>query len=132
MLETGKLGKDRGRFGVRDCIAEFQFKGLLSFLKHKAEERHWPVVDLSETGIQLLTRENLESGDKLSIVVDVPAFEGTFTIDGIVKWVKTARKGAITRRVGVEFYKMDGETKAKLQALRNDAWLRSVNRFKNL
>ena len=30
------------------------------------------------------------------------------------------------------FSKMDDETKAKLQALRNDAWLRSVNRFKNL
>ena len=132
MIETGKLGKYRGRFAVRDCIAEFQFTGLLSFLKHKAEERHWPVVDLSETGIQLLTRENLEPGDRLSIAVDAPAFEGTFTIAGIVKWVKTAREGAVTRRVGVEFYKMDDETKGKLQSLRNDAWLRSVNRFKHL
>ena len=132
MIETGRLGKDKGRFGVRDCIAEFQFRGLLSFLKHKAEERHWPVVDLSETGIQLLTRENLEPGDRLSIAVDVPAFEGTFAIAGVVKWTRTASEGATVRRVGVEFSKMDNETRSKLRSLRNEAWLRSVNRFKNL
>ena len=132
MIETGTLGKDRGRFAVRDCIAEFRFTGLLSFLKHKAEERRWPVADLSETGIQLLTREDLEPGDKISIAVDVPAFEGTFTVAGVVKWTRTASEGATVRRVGVEFSKMDNETKSKLQSLRNDEWLRSVNRFKNL
>ena len=132
MLKTGAFEKDRGRFGVRDCIAEFQFRGLLSFLKHKARERHWPVVDLSETGIQLLTREELELGDKLSISIDVPAFDDHFVIDGIVKWVKTSGKGPTTKRVGIEFSKMDDETKKKLQSLKDDVWLRSVNRFKNL
>ncbi len=132
MIETGRLGKDRGRFEVRDCIAEFQFKGLLSFLKHKAEERDWPVADLSETGIQLLTREDLEPGDRLLIAVDVPAFEGAFTIAGIVKWVKSASAGATVKRVGVEFSKIDKEARKKLRSLRNDEWLRSINRFKHL
>ncbi len=129
--QAGRQKKGEGRFGVKDCVAEIRLAGLHSFFKRSLPQSHLPVVDLSEEGMQLLTRDTIEEGSKLSITLDIPAFDEPISVEGTVRWIKTAKAGTKIRRIGIQFGRLNTKTKKKLQTLKDDEFLQSVNRFKN-
>lgn len=130
--KLSKVDEKNARFEVKDCVAEIRMAGLLSFLKRKLAKRHWPVVDLSEDGIQILAREDLQKGDHLRIAIDVPAYGEVLDLRGVVRWVRTAKVGTQIKRIGVEFISPDKKTRQNLRLLQNDSYLQGLNRFRNL
>ncbi|MDP7034887.1 MAG: PilZ domain-containing protein [Planctomycetota bacterium] len=70
------------------------------------EGKDWrgPVLDLSAKGIQFITDQNLELGDKVQVALDLPSMIEKLTSEGKVIWKRIIeKKGKTFYRIGASF-----------------------------
>jgi hypothetical protein len=113
------------RFVVPDAYLRYR-TGLLDALRNATEEQS-PLIDISFTGVQFLTRRQLKMGQRLRMDVTVPAFTEILRLKGEVRWIGRAGLSDLFR-VGVCFAGVDKEIAAYLEKLTEDPFLRSISR----
>lgn len=104
------------RFAIQDGKAQMESGGgIFAFLKGASSGL--PIVNLSTTGLRLLSRKKMSVGDKLSLNIMIPLLGAKpLKISGEVVWVKTF---AIFDEymVGVKFSGLRGDAVKRLQNL---------------
>lgn len=113
------------RFLVRDCTALFAKAKMLSTPKTGLQKCR--PLDLSRSGVQLVSRTKLAEGDTLALKLDVPAFAEPLRLRGKVMWVERIGNTS-TFRAGVKFASIPSEVADRLGKLEEDPYLRSVGR----
>lgn len=104
------------RFAIQDGKARMESGGgIFAFLKGAASAL--PIVNLSSTGLRLLSGKKMVVGDKISLNIMIPLLGAKpLRISGTVVWTKTF---AIfdDYMVGVKFADLRGDTRKRLQNL---------------
>lgn len=87
-------------------------KVLYAVQKDPKIEKQGTTKNISPSGIQLLTPEALQQGDKLELKVFIPNALNPAHLTGTVKWVKeeTPEKG-MPYSAGIEFTKIEEDNK---------------------
>jgi hypothetical protein len=119
------IPRESERFGVPDAYLRYR-TGLLDSLRETEEEMS-PLIDLSLTGLQFLTRKKLKIGQKLRMELIVPAFDDKLAIKGEVRWIGRAGLTELYR-TGVHFTGLDQQIADYLEKLEEDPFLRSMGR----
>ncbi|MBI5778506.1 MAG: PilZ domain-containing protein [Planctomycetes bacterium] len=104
------------RFSIQDGKAQMESNGgIFAFLT--GAPAALPIVNLSTTGLRLLSKKKMAVGDKLSLNIMIPLLGAKpLKLAGSVAWVKTF---AIFDEymVGVKFAELRGDTRKRLQNL---------------
>ena len=80
--------------------------GAMVLFRAGPEGKDWrgPVLDLSAKGIQFITDQNLELGDKVQVALDLPSLIEKLTSEGKVIWKRIIeKKGRTFYRIGASF-----------------------------
>ena len=118
MTWDGVERRKRRRYGVRDAAVRYKPASLLSFLRTPSV-RHL-LLNLSEGGLEFISREPFEEGLRLALQVTAPPVAGTVYATGRVARVKKS-KSQDAFRVGVQFVRISPRSAAFLKAIVNSA-----------
>jgi c-di-GMP-binding flagellar brake protein YcgR len=114
------------RFAVPESVVYYSTPFIPRFLRAPKGMKH-ALVNISAGGMQFICDTYLRPGKKLSLLVTVPAFLGSMMFRGRVIWAhKIPERRAY--RIGVEFIRMERESRAKLSHLRRDISFRAVKK----
>jgi c-di-GMP-binding flagellar brake protein YcgR len=122
MAWDGVERRGRKRYGVKDAIVRYK-KGLLSFLAPASQK--YLVLNLSETGLEFITKEQVHEGRKLTVLVSAPPVRGTVHARGRVIWIRKSQEQDAFR-VGLEFTSISDRSRAYLKALLDSAVVDSI------
>ena len=118
MAWDGVERRNRKRYGVRDAIVRYKKASLLSFIAPASQK--YLVLNLSDTGLEFITKETVIEGRKLTVAVTAPPIRGTVHATGKVIWVKKSQEQDAFR-VGLEFTRLSARSAAYLRALLDSA-----------
>jgi hypothetical protein len=118
------MKRDAERFSVPEAYLRYRV-GLFPFFKEDSE--YTPMIDVSRTGLQFLSREQLRNKDSLHMELILPAFAEKLQIKGRVRWTDRAGMTALYR-VGVTFGKLTKDIANYLKKLEEDPFLRATGR----
>lgn len=118
------IKRDAERFSVPEAYLRYRV-GLFPFFKEDSE--YTPMIDVSRTGLQFLSREQLRIKDCLHIELILPAFAEKLQIKGRVCWTNRAGMTALYR-IGVNFGKLTKDIAEYLKKLEEDPFLRATGR----
>lgn len=118
MAWDGVDRRQRKRYGVRDAIVRYKKASVLSFLAPASQK--YLVLNLSEQGLEFITKESVREGQKLTVSVTAPPIRGTVHATGKVVWIKKSQ-GQDAFRVGLEFTRVSSRSAAYLKALLDSA-----------
>lgn len=113
------------RFGVPDAYVRLR-AGLFDSFK-EGENQEAPLIDLSRTGLQFLSRKNLKIGQKVKLEIMVPALTDKLIAKGEVRWIGRAGLTALYR-IGVRFVGLSQEISECLDKIASDPFLRAIGR----
>lgn len=115
MPENSSNHRDRERYRIKGGTVEYKpvhFWGLFS----RPSKRHL-LLDISQDGMQFVTREGFKEGATLSLDISAPGLgEGVIHAQGRVAWVRKA-PGLEAYGVGVKFESMEQPELDKLKSL---------------
>ncbi|MBN2712243.1 MAG: PilZ domain-containing protein [Planctomycetes bacterium] len=114
------------RFRVNDCMLKCSRDSLLSFLK-KPDNHTLPVVNLSMGGVEFLCKEHIHRGKKVTLHIDVPAFDEVLDFKGEVRWTRDVPDKDMYR-LGVKFKNVSQDNHKKLILLKKDGLMRKLSR----
>jgi len=123
-LDRPRVKRDADRFSVPDAYIRYR-TGLFGSLKDEHELA--PLINLSTTGLQFLSKEKLKVGQKLRVELLVPAFNDKLYLKGEVRWMGRAGLTALYR-VGLRFFGLSKEVAVGLGKLADDPFLRATGR----
>ena len=118
------MDRDSERFGVPDACVIYRTGFLESF---KDVDEQSPLIDISLTGIQFLTRRDLKIGQKVKGQLMAPAFNDKISFKGEVRWVDRAGLSEFYR-IGVQFTGSNKEIRTYIEKLMDDPFLRAMGR----
>jgi len=105
------------RYALRNCSLTFTRANLFSFLRRgKKGPAKQPLVNLSLTGLQFLTRQKMRLEEKLRLFIDGVEGAPPVALEGRVVWTRQVPRQGI-QRVGVEFTRVSHEAERSLEAL---------------
>ncbi|RKY29232.1 MAG: hypothetical protein DRP79_00965 [Planctomycetota bacterium] len=111
------------RFPVPNSEVYYSTPSLPVYLRTPRGQK-CPLVNMSAGGLQFISDTYLPPGRKVSLLVHVPAFLGRMIFRARVIWSKKVpNKKAY--RTGVEFTRMDRESRSKLTTIRRDIAFRT-------
>lgn len=113
--------RTKKRFPAEKCVVEYTKASLFSFLK-KAPASTYPLINLSEGGLQFLAGDALARGTTIDMTVKVPGYVEPIATKGKVSWSKKIPQGYY--RVGVEFTKIGKDARRVLLELEAKGGLR--------
>jgi hypothetical protein len=118
------IKREAERFTVPEAYLRYR-AGLFPIFKEDSE--YTPLIDVSRTGLQFLSREKLRTKDRLHMELMLPAFTEKLQVKGRVSWSDRAGMTALYR-VGVNFGKLTKEMTGYLRKLEEDPFLRATGR----
>ena len=115
MPETNSNHRDHTRYRIKDGTVQYKpvhFLGLFS----RPSKRHL-ILDISQDGVQFVTREEFKKEALLSLDISAPALDdGIIHTQGRVTWVRKA-PGLEAYGVGVKFARIEQPELDKLKLL---------------
>ena len=108
------------RFLVDDCDVEVRSQNLKAML---SKGQIFPVVNLSQGGIQFICFHPLKVGQNLRLSINVGGQFGFIRSAAVVRWLEQI-PGEQARRVGASFVKMPKGEQVKLGKMDTDYWPR--------
>lgn len=118
-----RLKREADRFPVPDAYIRYR-TGVLGSMD---DMELAPLINLSKTGLQFLSKEKLKVGQKLRLEILVPAFDDKLCVKGEVRWIGRAGLTALYR-VGARFFGLSKESATCLEKLADDPFLRATGR----
>jgi Tfp pilus assembly protein PilZ len=104
------------RYSAKRCKLSCAKASLLSFLR-RTEEQAFPVINISEGGLQFLSRSDMPQGVMLALTVEVPGEEQPLRMKGRVAWAKKVPNRPAFR-IGIEFTKIAERVKKRIEMLK--------------
>ena len=89
------------------------------FFTEKNLGKNLPILNISEGGMQVLLRGEVNVGDKVHLYLDLKELDTTSPVVGKIKWLKPVLRG-IYYRAGIEFTKVPEEVRQKLKEITED------------
>lgn len=83
------------------------------------------VLNLSEDGIEFMSRESLKGGARMRFYLEAPKLSGAIRASGSVAWVKPSRNQEAFR-VGARLTGLSGRSRSLLKSLLDNAVIDSV------
>jgi len=103
------------RVEISDWVAAYAPKGLMAIFVRPKVQGSYPVIDIHHSGMQMLTEEALERGQKL--VLCLKSSDGEeLLVDGEVAWVVPAESGE-GNGVGICFTEHYGDSLTRLKEI---------------
>lgn len=122
MSWDGKERRAKKRYGVKGAVVRYKPASPLSFLSSGSPR--YLVLNLSETGLEFMTKEPIEEGRKLKFALEAPRIQGTIRGAGRVIWVKPS-KNREACRVGASI-RLTGRSLSLVRAILENAVIDSV------
>ncbi len=126
-----KPGIERRRFprhAVEDFYAKYRRRGLRgAFCFRRKETRSRHMVNVSESGAQILSRSPEKVGQRIELLIRTPAFAGNVRISAVVRWCEKTSDGNYYR-MGVEFRGISEQKQRWIRSLLNDPLLQSLKK----
>ncbi len=122
MASEGKNRRRATRVPVKELYVECCEASFWNFLK-KPERASHPMVDISDTGLQLLSSVGFAISLPLDLVIMHPSGRHTVKMRGKVVYSRILPKkvrGQTLFKIGVQFTKVKDEERSKLTALMYD------------
>lgn len=104
--------RGEARYAAKSCFVECRPKRLFSFLK-KARADMFPLVNISEGGIQFLSHKEMTKDERVELAVSIPGEPEPLRVGGRVAWVEKM-SGRDFYRVGAAFVGMSEKDKGRL------------------
>ncbi|MBI4833292.1 MAG: PilZ domain-containing protein [Planctomycetes bacterium] len=114
---AGKEKKERSqiRYIIDGCKIQYKPEGLMGLLKSPSVK--YIVLDISEGGVQFISKEKFKLKSSLSLNISAPFLkDDVINAKGTVAWVREA-PGLQVNGVGIKFDEMDPANKARLKML---------------
>ena len=108
--------RQEARYGARSCFVECRTKRLFSFLKKKVQPDMFPLVNISEGGVQFLSHKEMERNAIVELVVSIPGESEPIQVKGRVAWIEKM-EGREFYRIGAAFVGLKEKDLARLLAL---------------
>jgi hypothetical protein len=122
MTWDGKERRAKKRYGVKGAVVRYKGSSPIAFLS--ASSPRYLILNLSETGLEFMTKEPIEEGAKLSFSLEAPRVHGTIRGRGEVIWVKPS-KNQEAFRVGAAI-RLSGRSLTLARAILENAVIDSV------
>ena len=119
-----QVTREAERFSVPDAYVRYRL-GLIDPFREDSELT--PLINISTTGAQFLTKEKLKIGQKLRLKILVPAFSDNLYVKSHVCWIGRAGLTALYR-TGIRFVGLNRGISTCLKQLDEDPFLRSTGR----
>ena len=116
------------RFTVKDATVHFAEDSLFSSLD--LLEKALPLVDLSLGGLGMITRRQLAIGERIKLVLHVPALNEDLHAKAEVRNCETVDKITQHFKIGVKFLKLKRPVRNSIQQLAKDPALRYKGKLK--
>lgn len=118
--------RQEARYGARSCFVECRPKRLFNFLKKKVQPDMFPLVNISEGGVQFLSHKAMEKNQRVDLVVSIPGESEPFRVNGRVAWVEKM-DGRDFYRVGAAFVGLKEKDLARLLSLVKEGRLQALD-----
>ena len=118
-------GRRNRRFAIQDSTVEYRKHAALSFLKGAL--RVSPLIDLSVPGLQFVSDDLYDLGQRLDLKAILPGAFRALTIQGEVVWAKRIADRS-SYRMGVRFLNPSPEDISLLRTLEEHHWAESDER----
>ncbi len=122
-------GRRNRRFAVEDCTVEYRRHTALSFLGRAP--RVSPLIDLSVGGLQFVSDDLYDIGQRLNLKVIMPSAFRALSTQGEVVWAKRISDRS-SYRMGVRFLNPSPEDISLLRSLEERHWAVSDDRKREL
>lgn len=106
------------RFDLDATVVTVYRDGLLTLIGMGKENKAKVPVNLSEGGLQVITRERLPSGAKVRIRLEMEKFKDVIEAAGVVRWCYQNSKRKDDFHVGIEFDDLPAAEARKIASLR--------------
>jgi hypothetical protein len=116
------------RFEIQDATIHFAGDSLFSSLD--LHEKPSNIVNISLGGLSMLTRRPLAVGERIKMVMHIPALDDDLQARGEVRSCTTVDKHTQHFRVGVKYLKLSTAVRQKLHRLATDPSLRFKGKLK--
>ncbi len=107
--------RGEARYAAKSCFVECRPKRLFSFLKKVAADM-FPLVNISEGGIQFLSHKEMTRDERVELAVSIPGEAEPLRVGGRVAWVEKM-DGRDFYRVGAAFVGMTEKDKGRLLSM---------------
>ncbi len=122
MTWDGKERRGKKRYGVKGAVVQYKKASPLSLFT--AASGKYLVLNLSETGLEFMTKEPVAEGKRLNFYLEAPKVHGTIRAGGRVIWVKQSQNQE-AYRVGASL-KLSGRSRSLVKAVLDNAVIDSV------
>jgi len=113
------------RYGVRSSTVRYGSGGILSTLANLG--RKYLILNISQGGFKLITKNPMNVGDKLKLLIEAPTINKTpLKAQGRAVWVNRSQTQDVWH-VGVEFTKIKKKYEGILKTLIDSAVLDKVD-----
>jgi hypothetical protein len=113
------------RYGVRSSTVRYGSGGILSTLANLG--RKYLILNISQGGFKLITKNPMNAGDKLKLLIEAPTINKTpLKAQGRTVWVNRSQTQDVWH-VGVEFTKIKKKYEGILKTLIDSAVLDKVD-----
>lgn len=123
MSWDGVERRRKKRYGVKDAVVRYKRSGLFSFIA--AFSPKYLLLNVSELGLNFISKEPLTEGQGLALAITAPRVHGTIHARGRVVWVKKSDQQE-AYRIGVAFESVRGRSRELLKSLLDSAVVDSV------
>ena len=123
----GKRAKER--FQVLNCNVRVELKGFLGRFRNQMHCAG--LVNLSTSGLQVVSYEKLKTNRQYDITIYTPAFSQAISAKGNVIWQKPYDGKDLMRyyRIGFKFTDFSGYARDQIKKLENNPELRQMKRY---
>ncbi len=104
------MGDDRRRTERDPIVLIVDYDGADDLLGDYSE-------NLSAGGTFIRTERELEAGTVVQLVLSFPGLVRPIRLDGVVRWARAASRADGEPGIGIEFTRMEGESRAELEAV---------------
>jgi len=122
-MTSGKKGSElrtNDRFRVDDIAIPVVYEhGLLSSLGIGRVNQARSAVNLSEGGVLVRTHDQMKSGTKVRVRLEIEKFEDVIEAEGVVRWCFQSAKEQSNFYAGIRFTNMPPPIASKIAKLRS-------------
>jgi len=113
------------RYGVHSSTVRYGSGGILSALANLGQK--YLILNISERGFKFITKEPMNQGDKLKLLIEAPTINKTpLKAQGRAVWVMRSQTQDVWH-VGVEFTQIKSKYEGILKTLVDSAVLEKVD-----
>ncbi len=116
--ESRSERRQHQRFGIDDAAAKLYKEGTLVLFGMGRRNKALGPVDLSEGGARLRTRERLDAGTKVRVILEFDKFQDKIEAQGEVRWSREAPREQEEFHSGVMFLDLQPNQVKKVGRMR--------------